>query len=177
MTAGRRVRARRIVPWVLAVVVGLHAFAYVVIRNSVRTDIQANLATLVIVTATILLLSAAMLSQAMEGITRTLYSRSDLELILSAPVSAGKVFAVRLAAMALSALVISSFLMMPFIDVMVWRDGLRWLGAYGLLVAASLVTTALAVVLTLGLFHWIGPRRTRLAAQIAASRVRLVPIH
>jgi ABC-2 type transport system permease protein len=115
------------------------------------------------------LLSAAMLSQAMEDVTRTLYSRSDLELILSAPVSAGKVFAVRLAAMALSALVISSFLMVPFIDVMVWRDGLRWLGAYGLLVAASLVTTALAVVLTLGLFHWIGPRRTRLAAQIAAA--------
>jgi ABC-2 type transport system permease protein len=169
ITAGRRVRARRVVAWVLAVAAGLHAIAYVIIRNSVRTDIRADLATLVIVTATILLLAAAMLSQAMESVTRTLYSRSDLELILSAPVSAGKVFAIRLAAMALSALMISSFLIVPFIDVMVWRDGLRWLGAYGLLVATSLITTALAVVLTLGLFHWIGPRRTRLAAQIAAA--------
>jgi ABC-2 type transport system permease protein len=169
MTAGRRVRARRIIRWILAVAVGLHAIAYVVIRKSVGTDIRADLPTLVIVTATILLVGSALLSQAMEGITRTIYSRSDLELILSAPVNAGKVFAVRIAAMALSALLISSFLMVPFIDVMVWRDGLRWLGAYGLLAAASLVTTALAVVLTLALFHWIGPRRTRLAAQIAAA--------
>jgi ABC-2 type transport system permease protein len=171
MTAGRPVRARRIIPWVVAVAVGLHALAYVVIRNSVRTDIRADLSTLVIVTATILLLAAAMLSQSMESVTRTLYSRSDLELILSAPVNSGKVFAVRLAAMALSALAISSFLMVPFIDVMVWRDGPRWLGAYGLLVSTSLVTTALAVVLTLGLFHWIGPRRTRLAAQVAAALI------
>ncbi len=171
MTAGRRVRAGRILPWVLAVAVSLHAFAYVVIRNTVGTDIRADLATLVIVTSTILLLGAAMLSQAMESVTRTLYSRTDLELILSAPVNAGKVFTVRFVAMALSALAISSFLMVPFIDVMVWRDGPRWLGVYGLLVSASLVTTALAVVLTLGLFHWIGPRRTRLAAQIAAALI------
>lgn len=171
MTAGRRVRLRRIIPWVLAVAVGLHAFAYAVIRNSIGADIRADLATLVIVTAAILLAGTAMLSQAMESVTRALYSHSDLELILSAPVDAGKVFAVRIGAMALTALLISSFFMVPFVNVMVLRDGPRWLGAYGLLVAVSLVTTALAVVLTLGLFQWIGPRRTRLVAQIAAAIV------
>jgi ABC-2 type transport system permease protein len=169
MTAGRRARLSRIVPWLLAVAIGLHVLAYMFIRYSFRGAIIADLPTLVTVTATILLLGAAMLSQAMESVTRALYSRSDLELILSAPVNSSKLFAVRIAAMALSALVISSFLMMPFINVLIWRDGPRWFSAYGLLVAVSLITTALAVALTLRLFHAIGPRRTRLAAQIAAA--------
>jgi ABC-2 type transport system permease protein len=47
----------------------------------------------------------------------------------------------------------------------------RWLGAYGVLIGVSLVTTALAIVLTIKLFQLIGPRRTRLAAQIVAALV------
>ncbi len=43
-----------------------------------------------------------MLSQAMESVTRAFYARSDLDLILSSPVVARRVFAVRIAAMALS---------------------------------------------------------------------------
>ena len=63
----------------------------------------ADLTTLIAVTASILLSGSAMLSQAMESVTRTFYSRSDLELILSAPVKAERLFAVRIGAMALSA--------------------------------------------------------------------------
>jgi ABC-2 type transport system permease protein len=76
---------------------------------------------------------------------------------------------VRIGAMALSVSVMSLFLIGPFIDVLAWRGGARWLGAYGAIVAVSLVATALAVILTVSLFQTIGPKRTRLAAQIAAA--------
>ena len=169
MTAGRSARERKVAIWLVAFAIALHVVAYLVLRPYIGRGIRADLPTLVAISATILLSGSAMLSQAMESVTRTFYTRSDLELILSAPVQAGKLFAVRIGAMALSASLMSILLMGPFIDILIWRGGWRWLGAYGLLIAVSLVTTALAVALTIKLFQLIGARRTRLAAQIAAA--------
>ncbi len=171
MTAGQPRRERRVAIWLVAFAVSLHAIAYLVLRPYVSRGIQPDLPTLIAVTSTILLSGSAMLSQAMESVTRTFYTRSDLELILSAPVQAQKVFAVRIGAMALSASLMSILLMGPFIDILIFRGGPRWLGAYGILIAVSLVTTVLAVALTIKLFQLIGPRRTRLAAQIVAAIV------
>ncbi|MEO7053630.1 MAG: permease [Rhizomicrobium sp.] len=171
MTAGRPDRERRAWIWLVAFAAALHVIAYLLVRQFVSRQMQADLPTLVGVTASILLSGSAMLSQAMESVTRTFYSRTDLELILSAPVRADRLFAVRIGAMALSAAMLSVLLMGPFINVLIWRDGWRWLGAYGVLIAVSLVTTSLAVTITIKLFQWIGPRRTRLAAQITAAVV------
>jgi ABC-2 type transport system permease protein len=57
----------------------------------------------------------------------------------------------------------------PFIDMLVVRGGARWLGAYGVVVAMGAAATALAVALTVALFRAIGPKRTRLVAQIVAA--------
>jgi len=171
MTAGRTGREKQVAIWLIAFVIGVHGVAYLLIRNFVPEAIVADRTSLIGVTATILLSGSAMLSQAMESVTRTFYSRSDLELILSAPVRADKLFAVRIAAMALSASFMSVLLMGPFIDVMIWRDGWRWLGAYGVLLSLSLISSGLAVIMTIKLFQAIGPRRTRIAAQIVAAIV------
>jgi ABC-2 type transport system permease protein len=171
MTAGRPGREKQVAVWLIAFVIGVHGVAYLLIRNFVPEAIVADRTSLIGVTATILLSGSAMLSQAMESVTRTFYARSDLELILSAPVKADKLFAVRIASMALSASGMSVLLMGPFIDVMIWRDGWRWLGAYGVLLALSLISSGLAVIMTIKLFQAIGPRRTRIAAQIAAAIV------
>jgi len=171
MTAGRPNREGRVAIWLAAFALALHGVAYLVIRNYAGRGIQPDPPTLITVTATILLSGSAMLSQAMESVTRTFYTRSDLELILSAPVPAEKLFSVRIGSMALSAALMSILLIGPFINVLIWRGGLRWLGAYGVLIAVSLITTGLAIVLTIKLFQMIGPRRTRLVAQIAAALV------
>ena len=171
MTAGRRGRERAAAVWLLAFVVGLHVIAYVVLRNYAPDGLKPDINTLIGVTTAILLSGSAMLSQAMENVTRIFYTRSDLELILSAPVKTGRVFAVRIAAMSISAILMSAVLIGPFIDVLIWREGAYWLSAYGVLAVVSLITTALAVLLTVNLFRLIGPRRTRLAAQIAAAIV------
>ena len=168
IAAGRVGRQRKLAIGVVIASIVLHGVAFLVL-HSVAEDVRPDLPILVMVTAGILLSGSAMLAQAMESVTRIFYARSDLELILSAPVKPGKLFAVRIAAMALSAACMSMLVVGPFINVLAWRGGVQWLGAYGVLIALSITTTALAVALTILLFKTIGPARTRLVAQIAAA--------
>ncbi len=57
----------------------------------------------------------------------------------------------------------------PFIDMLVVRGGARWLGAYAMILAMGAAAAALAVALTVALFRVLGPKRTRLVAQIVAA--------
>jgi len=95
--------------------------------------------------------------------------RADLGLILSSPVAAWRLFAVRIGAMTVTIAVMSLTLAAPFINILTWFGGLRWLTAYGVIVALAMVAVAIAVMLTVGLFRAIGPKRTRLCAQIVAA--------
>jgi len=110
-----------------------------------------------------------MMSQAMESVTRAFYARSDLDLILSSPVAARRAFAVRIATMACSTVLMAVLLAAPFINVLAWRGGARWLAAYGVVVATGALAAAMAVALSSVLFQMIGPQKTRLAAQIVAA--------
>jgi ABC-2 type transport system permease protein len=168
MTGGHASRRYTLAIGLVATLMFLHIVAYLVLR-SVSGPIRPELPTLVMVTAGILLSGSAMLAQAMETVTRTFYTRSDLELILTAPVQPTALFAVRIAAMALTAVLMSVFVMGPFINVLAFRGGAQWLGAYGVLIAVSIASTALAVAFTILLFKIMGPARTRLVAQITAA--------
>src|SRR5581483_7635684 len=121
------------------------------------------------ITGSILLSWSLLISQAMESVTRAFYARSDLDLILSSPVAARKVFAVRIAAMGFSVVVMAALLASPVINVLIVRGGVGWLGAYGVVIAMGATAAALAVGLTVALFRLIGPKRTRLVAQIMAA--------
>src|SRR5690348_9019449 len=90
-------------------------------------------------------------------------------MILASPCPAHRLFALRAGAIGLSVSVMSLLFVGPFIDVLAWRNGPRWLAAYGVMVAVSLVATASATALTATLFQTVGPKRTRLLAQIAAA--------
>ena len=59
----------------------------------------------------------------------------------------------------------------PFINVLAWLGGARWLGAYAAAAALAMAAVAIAVVITGALFRAIGPRRTRFIAQILAAVV------
>jgi ABC-2 type transport system permease protein len=169
MTAGRRDRERLVAVFVVLFALLMHAVAYLALGWMAKAGLRADLPTLIAITTGIALSGSAMLSQAMENVTRTFYTRSDLELILSSPTPAHRLFAVRIGAIGLSVGVMSLLFVGPFIDVLAWRDGPRWLAAYGVILAVSLAATALAVALTATLFQTIGPKRTRLVAQIAAA--------
>jgi ABC-2 type transport system permease protein len=57
----------------------------------------------------------------------------------------------------------------PFINVLSWVGGLRWLAAYGVIAALAMVAVPVAIIFIVGLFRTIGPERTRLCAQIVAA--------
>jgi ABC-2 type transport system permease protein len=171
MTAGRPGRGWKLAVGLTTFILCMHAVAFYALRRASALAIEHDLPTLIATTCTILLSAAAMLSQAMESVTRIFYTRSDLELILSSPARTERLFAIRMATIILSVGVMSLFLLGPFIDMLAWLRGPRWLGGYGVVFAVSLTMTAVAIVLTVALFRTIGPKRTRLAAQIAAALV------
>src|ERR1035441_2332887 len=167
MTAGKRERRRRGAGGIVAFVVLMHVVAWFVVGGFASDASDKQM--LVGITATLLLSWLLMVSQAMESMTRAFYARSDLDLILASPVAAEKIFAVRISTVALSVAALALPLAAPFIDMLVVRGGWRWLGAYGVILAVGAAATAFAIALTVGLFRTIGPKRTRLVAQVVAA--------
>jgi ABC-2 type transport system permease protein len=169
MTGGRRGRKRAAIVGIVILAAVLHLPAYAVIGRYADLQAPVDKSALIVITATILLAWALMLSQAIESVTRVFYARSDLDLIMSSPVRLGNVFSVRLGAIALSVTVMALFFSTPFVDVLVFGGGVRWFAALGVVAAIGLTAAAVAIAVTIMLFRMIGPGRTRLVAQILAA--------
>ena len=174
MTAGRRGREKIVAIALVIFVVFAHVLAWYFVARYVEDSAEPTKPALVVITGSVLLAWSLLISQAMESVTRAFYARSDLDLILSSPAAARKIFAVRIAAMAFSVILMAALLGAPLINVLVARGGVRWLGSYGVVVAMGATAAALAVAMTVALFRLIGPRRTRLAAQIVAAVIAAV---
>jgi len=123
MTAGRRLRRRNAIIGLIAFAAIMHLPAYAVVGRF--ADLQAPLdkSSLIVITATIFLAWALMLSQAIESVTRVFYARADLDLIMSSPVALTNVFSVRIAAIALTVIAMALVLSTPFVDVLVIGGG------------------------------------------------------
>ena len=169
MTAGRPRRARGVAVALVGFAIFMHLLAFSMVARYAGVADNPGKPALVVITGSVLLSWSLMLSQAMESATRAFYARSDLDLILSSPVAARRLFAVRIGAMALAIALMAALLAAPFINVLAALGGLRWLGAYGVSVAMAMAAAALAVGFTVALFRTIGPKRTRLIAQIVAA--------
>ena len=169
LMSGRRWSRPRVVLGLIAIALFLHGIAYLVPYRSADLARPPDKRMLVMLTGTLALYGSMMLSQAVEAVTRAFYGRGDLDLILSSPVAAWQLFAVRIGAIAVTIAVMSIVLAAPFIDILAWLNGLRWLAAYSVIMALAMVTVAVAIMLTVGLFRTIGPKHTRLCAQIVAA--------
>ncbi|MFA5956774.1 permease [Hyphomicrobium sp.] len=168
---GRTKRERSVLIGAVIFVALLHWLAYVLLSRVLPGADLASKATLITLTASILLTFSMMLSQAIEQVTRAFYARSDLDLILSSPASSRNLFAVRIASIALTGAAMSAMMIAPAINAAAWIDGPRWLSAYAVIAGLSAFATGLAVLITLGLFRVAGAKRTRLIAQIIAAVV------
>ena len=94
---------------------------------------------LIVLTATIALAWALMLSQAIESVTRVFYARADLDLIMSSPAKLTNVFSVRIAAIALAVTGMALLFATPFVDMLAILGGARWLAAFGVVIAIGAV--------------------------------------
>ena len=171
MTGGRRGRKRAAIIGLIAFAAIMHLPAYAVIGRFADLQMPLEKSSLIVMSATIALAWALMLSQAIESVTRVFYARDDLDLIMSSPVRLANVFSIRIAAIALSVTGMALLLSTPFVDVLVIGGGARWFSAFGVVIAIGLSAAAVAIAVTLMLFRLIGPSRTRLVAQILAAIV------
>ena len=168
MTGGRRKRKRAVIGLLVFAAV-MHLPAYAVIGRFADLELPLDKPSLIVITSTIFLAWALVLSQAIESVTRVFYARADLDLIMSSPARLTNVFSVRIAAIALSVTGMALLLSTPFVDVLVIGGGIRWLSAFGVVIAIGLSAAAVAIAITVLLFRLIGPSRTRLVAQILAA--------
>jgi ABC-2 type transport system permease protein len=153
------------------VVVLMHALAFATLPPAADLAAAPGHHGLVMIGGALLLYFSLMLSQAMESVTRAFYARGDLDLVLSSPAPARRLFAVRIGAMTVSIMGMALVLGAPVIDVLAWLGGAKWLAAYGVMAALAMIAAALSVMTALVLFALIGAKRTRLVAQIIAAVV------
>jgi ABC-2 type transport system permease protein len=111
------------------------------------------------------------IAQAMTATTRALYARGDLDLLFAAPVSARAVLAARAVAIAADGVASVAILLLPLANMNVALGHWRWLALYPSLVATGLFGSGLGIAVALALFSLVGPRRARLASQIAATLI------
>ncbi len=170
-TGGKRVRGIALFTVLGVFYVGLHLLAWSLMRNWLAAGAPLDKQTMVTVTGTGFLFWTVMLSQALESVTRAYYARSDLDLIFSSPASSSRLFAVRTVNIGLGTMLLACLLASPAINVLVVLQGAHWLAAYGVFAALGALSAAISVLVCIGLFKLVGPKRTRLIAQVVAGIV------
>src|SRR6202022_505924 len=159
MTAGRRGRKRRAVVGLIAFAAIMHLPAYAVIGRFADLQPPLDKSTLIVLSATILLAWALMLSQAIESVTRVFYARADLDLIMSSPATLPNIFSIRIVSIAISVTGMALLLSTPFVDVLAFNGGPRWFAAFGVVAAIGLSAAGLAIAIPFILFRLLGPAR------------------
>ena len=128
MTGGRRRRAITALIGFLVFALFMHSLAYLMLSHTLQPVIDTHV--LVVIIGSLVLTFSLMLSQAIESVTRAFYARGDLEMILTSPAPVTRLFAVRIAAMVVTTLAMALVMGAPFINVLAWLGGPRWLGTY-----------------------------------------------
>src|ERR1700722_20281935 len=80
-------------------------------------------------------------AQSIADFSRTLFGRSDLELILASPVDAHALLAARALSISVGAVASAGMLLAPLTDVAALRGHPHWLALYPALIAAGLAGT------------------------------------
>lgn len=171
LTAGHRWRMSSVL---LVAAIGfliMHLIAFGMVARYAEETPAADTGTYISLTGTILLSLMLMLSQALEKVTRLFYAQGDLDLLASSPVSLRLIFMLRIGNTAVTTLAMACFVLIPFVDILVWLGGSHWLSAFGLAVACACTASGFALILTAILFDTLGPRRTRLVSQIVSAVV------
>jgi ABC-2 type transport system permease protein len=112
-----------------------------------------------------------MTSRSLATAVQALYTRGDLDLLLSSPVDRRAVIGVRMASVALTVAVEVALLVWPFANVFVLFGNVAWSKAYLLVPAMAMFATSIGLAITLLSFRTLGPRRTRIAVQVLAVLV------
>lgn len=114
---------------------------------------------------------AWMIAQGLLGASRTLHDRADLDLLLASPLSPRIVFAARVLALAASSLGSVGILLLPIAHTAALLGRPGWLIVYPILISLAVAGTAVGVIAAMAVYHYAGPRRARLIAQLTATAI------
>src|SRR6202044_27118 len=153
--------------------VALHVAAYPVAGwlIAIEGDPDGHMRIMAILASGAALVFPWIVGQSIADFSRTLFGRSDLELILASPVDAHALLAARALSISVGAVASVGLLLAPLADVAALRGHPHWLALFPALLAAGLAGTGFAIILSMGVFLSAGPRRARLICQIAATAV------
>lgn len=113
-------------------------------------------------------LATLMISQAIQRAIEAIYVRNDLDLLLSSPISGWTVLIVRSTGIAVSLLPLYLGLLLPPVFWLAVFNSPLWLAAVPSMVATAFIASGLALLLVSGLFRLIGPKNTRIVAQVTS---------
>jgi ABC-2 type transport system permease protein len=114
---------------------------------------------------------ALMLSQTLAAAADALYERGDLDLLFSSPIPPRRTLIVRFLGIAVNIYTVFAAVLAPVTITVAATAGVRWLAGLVVLADIALAACAAGLVLAMGLFALIGPRRTRTVAQVASALI------
>ena len=168
-----KLRLRTILLIVAAALVSFHALAWPLTQWVGGSDADGSRGPLLYpaLASGVLFVLPWLISQSLTGATRALYSRGDLDLLLASPLPAHHVLGARAIAIAVEAVASVSIFILPLANMLALSGGARWLALYPALAAGALFAAGAGILIALGLFKLVGPRRTRVVAQVLATIV------
>lgn len=111
------------------------------------------------------------LSYSVAQCVTALFTRGDMDLLLASPLSGRSIMLVRALAVAIGAGFFPAILVLPFAHVAPFAGMPALLAIYPALMAYSLLSAAIAILLTMSLVQWLGVRRAKVAAQVVGALI------
>jgi ABC-2 type transport system permease protein len=157
---------------VLVAVAGMGVFAFLPsLHRFSRLHVEPTGWIVLGVSGGMLFLFSLMMAQALNGATVALYERNDLDLLLSSPIAPRTILTVRALGVAVMAGLTYMLLASLFVVPLAVFGQVQWLAVYVVIAALALVAASAGLALAMGLFALIGPRRTRVVAQVLAALI------
>lgn len=151
-------------------------FAFLVMRSLGRAippppfdHTNADALALAGISLVLVFITSVMISQAILRSIDAIYTRNDLDLLLSSPLPPWRVLVVRASAVAVGLLPIDLVLLgPPLLALSIYNSPLWLAGLLGVIVLAF-AASGLALLIITALFRLIGPKSTRVLAQVIAA--------
>lgn len=162
-------RVRPAVGWLLLFVfLAMHAFGWLILRKVVKLDLPPVFLALCFALA-FGFIFGLMTAKALTSCVQAIHGRRDLDLLLSAPLPAARIVAIRLAAVSLGVALPFVFLVGPFLNALALLGQPRFLAGYLVVLAFALAATMIGLVLALALMRLVGARRAETTAQVIGA--------
>ncbi|MFZ6849248.1 hypothetical protein [Undibacterium sp. RuRC25W] len=161
--------SRKVCAFFAVIWLAMHYLAWKLLSEAPAIASAVTIPMLWITSFVLVMLTTFMLSSALNRSVKALFERGDLDLLLSSPLATQTIFTVRLAAIVVGISALYALFFSPLINVGVVSGHVAWLAAYPVLFGIAMLSSSVAMLLTLGLVKLIGVKRTHTVAHLLGA--------